>query len=53
MQQQEQRTLNEYWSRQPEIKEPEFLMQLTKASENGQRVMPIWELAKYRLNKIR
>lgn len=51
MQQQEQRALNEYWSRQPEIKEPEFLMQLTKASENGQRVMPIWELAKYRLNK--
>lgn len=51
MQRQEQQALNEYWSRQPEIKEPEFLMQLTKASESGQRVMHIWELAKYRLNK--
>ena len=51
MQRQDQQSLDDYWSKQPEQNEPEFQIQLTKASEGGQRVIPIWELAKYRLNK--
>lgn len=51
IQQREQQALNEYWTKQPELHEPEFIMQLQKASEEGKRVMHIWELAKYRLNK--
>lgn len=44
--------LNAFWRSQPELKEPEFLLQLQEAMRDGQRVMQIWELAKYRLNKL-
>lgn len=43
--------LNNYWRQQPELHEPAFLAQLQEASQKEQRVMQIWELAKYRLNK--
>ncbi len=56
IQQKEQQALNEYWSKQPELNEPAFLAQLQAARDREkndpkQRVMHIWELAKYRLNK--
>lgn len=51
MQHREQQTLNDYWKIQPELHEPAFVAQIKKASEGNQRVMHIWELAKYRLNK--
>ena len=44
--------LNSFWRSQPELKEPEFLFQLQEAMKDGQKVMQIWELAKYRLNKL-
>lgn len=51
MQRHEQQVIDGYWNKQPELNEPAFIAQLNKASEGGQRVMGIWELAKYRLNK--
>lgn len=54
--QKEHQALNDYWAKQPELHEPAFLMQLQAALDREkidpkQRVMHIWELAKYRLNK--
>jgi hypothetical protein len=51
MQRQEHQALNDYWCKQPELNEPEFIAQLQKAAERGETVIKIWELAKYRLNK--
>ena len=56
IQQKEQQALNDYWSKQPELHEPAFVAQLQAAlnrekNDPKQRVMHIWELAKYRLNK--
>lgn len=51
MQLHEQQALDDYWRKQPELNEPAFIAQIEKASEGGKRVMLIWELAKYRLNK--
>ena len=56
IQQKEHQALNDYWAKQPELHEPAFLMQLQAALDREkidpkQRVMHIWELAKYRLNK--
>ncbi|MEG2603238.1 MAG: hypothetical protein RSA23_10190 [Carnobacterium sp.] len=51
MQRQEHQALNDYWTKQPELDAPEFIAQLQKAGEGGERVMHLWELAKYRLNK--
>lgn len=51
MQQHEQQAVNTYLKEQSELKEPEFIAQIEKASGKGERVMDIWELAKYRLNK--
>ncbi len=56
MQHHEDQALNDYWIKQPELHEPAFLAQLNKAIEREkndphQKVIPIWELAKYRLNK--
>ena len=56
MQHKEEQALNNYWNQQPELLEPAFQIQLQKAIEKEkrdphQRVMGIWELAKYRLNK--
>lgn len=56
MQRQEEQALNDYWINQPELREPAFQAQLQEAVEREkkdphQRVMHIWELAKYRLNK--
>ena len=47
----ESQLLNDYWVKQPELKEPEFISQLIEAQKTNSRVMKIWELAKYRLNK--
>ena len=44
--------LNNYWQQQPELQDPIFLTQIQEAAQKGQRVMHIWELAKYRLNKL-
>lgn len=56
MQHDEEQALNDYWIKQPELREPAFQAQLQAAIEREkndprQRVMHIWELAKYRLNK--
>ena len=51
IQNKEYTALNDYWKSQPELQDPDFQIQLQKASKSGQRVMHIWELAKYRLNK--
>ncbi|OUP29223.1 hypothetical protein B5F27_04375 [Faecalibacterium sp. An192] len=56
IQQKEHQALNDYWAKQPELHEPAFLMQLQAALDREkidpkQRVMHVWELAKYRLNK--
>ncbi len=47
----EEKALNEYWISQPELKEKDFLVQLQEAEKRESRVMGIWELSKYRLNK--
>lgn len=46
-----------YWQQQPELKEKEFIDQLNaefdkKKQDPNHRVIVIWELAKYRLNKL-
>lgn len=56
MQRKEEQALNDYWINQPELREPAFQAQLQEAVErekkdSHQRVMHIWKLAKYRLNK--
>lgn len=56
MQRKEEQALNDYWINQLELREPAFQAQLQEAVEREkkdphQRVMHIWELAKYRLNK--
>lgn len=56
MQRQEEQALNDYWIKQPELHELDFQAQLQEAIEREkkdphQKVMHIWELAKYRLNK--
>lgn len=56
MQRKEEQALNDYWINQPELREPAFQAQLQEAVErekkdSHQRVMHIWELAKYCLNK--
>lgn len=57
MQRTESEALNYYWKNQPELKEPSFIAQLDAAIEKqkknpAERVMYIWELAKYRLNQL-
>lgn len=56
IQRKESEALNNYWITQPELREPEFIAILTplieKQKQNpSERVMYIWELAKYRLHK--
>ena len=56
MRKKEFQALNNYWQNQPELQEPEFIAQLTQAFEEekkdpSKRVMHLWELAIYRLNK--
>ena len=56
LQRREEQALNHYWKKQPELNEPAFQAQLQEAlkkeqQDPSQRVMGIWELAKYRLNK--
>lgn len=56
LQKKENQALNDYWVKQPELQEQAFLLQLQAAydrerNDPRQRVIPIWELAKYRLNK--
>ena len=47
----EEKALQDYWINQPELKETEFQRQLSEAAQKNERVMGIWELGKYRLNK--
>lgn len=56
IQDREQQALNNYWQSQPELNEAGFQRQLQEAKRKEQdnpkeRVMEIWELAKYRLYK--
>lgn len=56
MQRHEEQALNDYWNNQSELSEPAFQAQLQESIEKEkknprERVMRIWELAKYRLNK--
>ncbi len=56
LQQKENQALNDYWTKQPELQEAAFISQLQTAYEEERkdpkkRVIPIWELAKYRLHK--
>lgn len=49
--------LNSYWQQQPELRDPDFVAILEKEIEKqkqnpANRVMYIWELAKYRLRKM-
>lgn len=53
----EKDALVSYWTRQPELQEPAFIAQLNAVFEKQKRdpsyrVIPLWELTKYRLNKI-
>lgn len=48
--------LNNYWRNQPELNEMDFIQQMMAAKEiekkdPAQRVIPLWELCKYRINK--
>lgn len=57
MQNADKAALNKYWSSQPELKNPEFLLILSKELEKqkndpSNRLMHIWELAKFRLKKM-
>lgn len=52
----EGKALKDYWIQQPELHENAFQTQLQESFEREkndlrQKVMPIWELSKYRLNK--
>ena len=47
----EEKALEDYWKSQPELNEPQFLRQLAEAAQESERVMGVWELGKYRLNK--
>lgn len=56
-QQIEKQAFIDYWQRQPELTEPDFDALLNAELEKQKqdpsyRVMPLWELAKYRLNKL-
>ncbi|MDR0927685.1 MAG: hypothetical protein LBO69_07970 [Ignavibacteria bacterium] len=56
MQKKENDARNDYWKEQPELKESLFIKQLSEAIDNerknpSQRVIYLWELCKYRLNK--
>lgn len=47
----------EYWIKQPELKDPEFVALINaelekKKQDPSYRILLIWELAKYRLNKL-
>lgn len=56
LQSRESQRLSDYLKKQPETNEPAFQEQLVRAfeqekSDPSKKVMPIWELTKYRLNK--
>lgn len=51
IQDEENRALQNYWKSQPELKDPLFQKQLEDAYKRNERVMGIWELCKFRLNK--
>lgn len=57
MQHEAEQATMDYWNKQPELNEPAFQTQLKEALEREkedplQRVIPLWELTKYRLNKM-
>lgn len=51
MQQRESDAIKDYLAAQPELLEPSFQAQLEGESVQNERVILIWELGKYRLNK--
>lgn len=57
MQSADREALDKYWSSQPEMQDPEFCAILEQAAEKqahdpNYRLMIVWELAKFRLNKM-
>lgn len=57
MQSADREALDKYWSSQPEMQDPEFCAILKQAAEKqahdpNYRLMIVWELAKFRLNKM-
>lgn len=57
MQSADREALDKYWSSQPEMQDPEFCAILAQAAEKQAhdphcRLMIVWELAKFRLNKM-
>ncbi len=51
IQDKEERAIDEYWKNQPEHNEPDFIKQLEEAAKKNGKIMVIWELGKYRINK--
>lgn len=51
IQHQEEEALKNYCENQPELHEPDFKAYLKKVSKEGKKIIPIFELSKYRLNK--
>lgn len=55
IQKKEQHALNDYLIKQPELQDPVFIQRLQEAIQQAEanhgRVIPIWELAEYRLNQ--
>ena len=56
IQNQELKDLQAYWQEQPELKDPEFVSYFQTVvddakQKSSERIMGIWELAKFRLNK--
>lgn len=47
----ENKALQDYWLKQPELNEPAFQKQLAEAAKVNDRLMGIWELGKYRMNQ--
>lgn len=57
MQSADREALDNYWSSQPEMQDPEFCAIIEKAAEKQKhnpnyRFMIVWEIAKFRLNKM-
>lgn len=57
MQKSDADALNDYWSKQPELQDPEFVAILSEEKKKHQqnpthRIMHVWELAKFRLKKM-
>lgn len=50
IQDKEDQSLNEYLFSQPELNNPDFIKQLEASLKKQEKIMPIWELGKFRIN---